>query len=287
MFDIVFDRSNETATPLGTFVVTKGNVTKGSAPLVTWFNDKSVIIAMNARSSFTLPSEHSMFDQLLLTFMSKNIGVMYVESLTKFMDPKARFAEFLDGTIDPASFGMTLNVDQLQLPAIYAQTKSMFDAMFTPPTPSFSAGINLTEFFSDSNITNIEAWRKGQLNNLSTDVRAKINSNRQDKAGLLRIVKSGNSQFVENDMGHRVTKTRFVEAYNRIVKPLWDRYQPDARPDESLNNNGSYGTSIQVKESGDSYNSNKNISVFADHIRLGCQRIPRAEVEAVVAQLTA
>jgi hypothetical protein len=282
MFDAIFNKTPEAAA-LGTFTVTNGNVTKGGNPLVTWFNDKSVIIAMNARVSFTLPAEHQMFDSILMDLMAKNIGVMYVDSVSGFMNPKARFNEFLDGKLDPKSVGMDLPAPLNNLPELYQTVKGLFDAMFTAPVPPMSPGVDLSLYFDADQIVEIEKWRNHDAQHLSSTIRRVINNTGQDKAGLLKVVTSGGSTWVVNDQGHRITKTRFITAYEAWAKRNWE-VSSDVPNDRRLN--GSYND-VEVKESGSNYNNSKTVAVYRDYVTVGCQSIPRAEVEAMVQKLTA
>lgn len=282
MFDAIFNKTPEAAA-LGTFTVTNGNVTKGGNPLVTWFNDKSVIIAMNARVSFTLPAEHQMFDSILMDLMAKNIGVMYVESVSKFMDPKARFKEFLDGKLNSVDVGMSLNTDEVMLPELFRSVRGKFDAMFTAPVPPMSPGVDLSLYFDAGQIVEIEKWRKGDLNALPTQIKNIITRNGQRKIGLLRVSGSGTSIKVQNDQGHYTTKTRFVAAYESWAKPAWAK-DGDVSATQKLNPNYQ---EIEARERGSSYNYGKPFSVFIDHVELGCQSIPRVEVEAMIQKLTA
>lgn len=282
MFDAIFNKTPEAAA-LGTFTVTNGNVTKGGNPLVTWFNDKSVIIAMNARVSFTLPAEHQMFDSILMDLMAKNIGVMYVDSVSGFMNPKARFGEFLDGKLDPKSVGMDLPAPLNNLPELYQTVKGLFDAMFTAPIPPMSPGVDLSLYFDADQIVEIEKWRKGDLNALPTQIKNIITRNGQRKIGLLRVSGSGTSIKVQNDQGHYITKTRFVNAYDNQAKPAWAK-AGEVSVTQKLNRDYQ---EIEARERGSSYNYGKPFSVFIDHVELGCQSIPRVEVEAMIQKLAA
>jgi hypothetical protein len=271
---------------IGTFVVTTGNVMKGTSPLITWFNDKSVIIAMNARSTFSLPAEHAMFDGLIMALTAANIGIMYVDSLSAFMNPDARFKEFLEGTLDPTSVGMTLTTPETVLPNVYKSVKAKFDALFTAPVPPMSAGIDLTKYFDVDQIAVIEAWRSDKTKSLNGTIRTAIMNAGQSKAGLLRLVSNGNTHRVENDRGNFVSKTRFMSAYTEIAQAIWARLPKDhtAAKDQRLNNGYGY---IEARESNSHYNNRQRVEVYPDYLMVGCQAIPRAEVEAMVAKINA
>jgi hypothetical protein len=272
MFDAVFSKNPEPVA-LGTFVVLNGNVLKGTNILVSWFNDTTVLVPMNARNSFTLPTEHQMFDQLLMALASKAISINYIVDFRAFMDPKARFNEFLAGTLDPATVGIKLTKDEQALPALQKSVVAKFDAVFTPSTPLIPDGVDIEKVFGKDMVTAINQWRKGSAIDLPRSVTSKIREN-QKEFGLLRVKTTAARVVVENDMGHKITKVRFLEAYNTQIKPAWDRQRIPARFAVEATQSG-YGTSV----------SRQPVTIHENYIEVGCQMIPRAEVERTVALL--
>lgn len=129
---MALDRATGEAAP---FSVENGNIKVGRNLVLTWFNDATALIPMNARSFFTTAEHHAQFDAALIFIVSNGKSVMYPESIAAFMDPKRRFAEFLEGKLDPTNFGMDLNKAEQGLPAAYASARDKFKAMFTPPVP--------------------------------------------------------------------------------------------------------------------------------------------------------
>lgn len=286
MFNAIF-KKKDTASALGTFTVKNGNLLKGTTPLVTWFNDRAVIIGMSARASFTLPTEHQMFDQLLLEFMNRKIGIMYVDSLPAFMNPKARFTDFLEGTLDPATVGIVLTADEAKLPELYKGVTAKFKEVFTATKGQITVGgVDLTKYFMAEEIEAIEKWRADRNVRLPGSVIGKINSAGIGgaKAGLLRIYPRGNTTLVQNHRGDHVSKTRFLEAYNNHLQPRWASVADDPNNSTKLNN---YTHRVEASENGSNYNRNNEVDVYPSYVRIGCQQIPRSEVERIVQLLTA
>jgi len=124
----------ETGT-FGTFEVAEGNVSKNLTPILHFFNATTALVPMNARSLFTTPDEHSAFDAALMGLPAIGVSVQYIETVAKFMDPKARFTDWIKGNLTPASVGLKLTPEELAVPSAYESAKAKFEAMFTPPTP--------------------------------------------------------------------------------------------------------------------------------------------------------
>jgi len=129
---LALDRATGAAAP---FTVENGNIKAGHNLVLSWFNEKTALIPMNARSFFTTAEHHAQFDAALIFLVSSGKSVMYPETIALFMDPKKRFVEFLEGKLDPTSLGMELTKAEQGLPAAYASSKEKFKGMFTPPIP--------------------------------------------------------------------------------------------------------------------------------------------------------
>lgn len=129
---LALDRATGDASP---FTVENGNIKAGNHLVLSWFNEKTALIPMNARSFFTTAEHHAQFDAALIFIVSNGKSVMYPETIALFMDPKKRFVEFLEGTLDPTSLGMELTKAEQGLPAAYASVRDKFKVMFTAPIP--------------------------------------------------------------------------------------------------------------------------------------------------------
>src|ERR1041384_4510994 len=273
MFDAIFNRTDAN---ISTFSVAAGNLSKGTSPLTSWFNDKSILVPMNARSSFMLAEEHQMFDQIILLIMQKGIGIKYVESLHGFMDPKARFKEFLEGKLTPASVGLELTHEELALASTYKSVRAKFDAMFTLPTPPMSPGIDLTQFFRADQIAEIEAWRDSDdiHKRLSAEIQAVIARCGPRVSGLLRLVKTSASTYViQNYLGNCVSRTNFTQV-SKVVLEKWNQ------------NRTGFVSHITGKQRGSRYTDTYRVEVADTYVEIGCNYIPRAEVEAMAAKLS-
>lgn len=119
----------------GTFEVIDGNVSKNKKQLLVFFNDTTALVPMDARSNFSTPEEHAAFDGALMGLPAVGVSVQYIESVAKFMDPVARFKEFLAGTLAPESVGLKLTHAELAVPAAFTSAKAKFVELFTAPTP--------------------------------------------------------------------------------------------------------------------------------------------------------
>jgi len=265
----------------GTFEVVDGNVSKNRVAILNFFNETTALVPMNARQSFTTPEEHAAFDATLMGLSTTGVGIQYIESITKFMDPKARFKEWLEGTLTPASVGLKLTAEELAVPSAFASAKAKFQELFSIPLPPLSeGGIDLLAVgFTPEQAIVIDNWRKTQGNNLNSGITRAVNAD-QSKRNVLRIVSTGgNSYRVENANGHAITRTRFMRAYNESIKPIWDRTPP----------NGEIGRLtrfyVEAKEK-NAYDRDHNVEVFNSYVTIGCQSIPRAEVERIVSEFS-
>lgn len=270
--------SSKSSGTFGTFEVSDGNVTKNRKSILNFFNGTTALVPMDARSAFTTPEEHAAFDAVLWDLSANSFHIQYVDSIAKFMDPKARFKDWLDGKLTPASVGLTLTAEELAVPTAYESAKAKFIALFTPPKPVLSeGGIDLLAAgFTSDQAVRIDQWRVDGTG-LTRDISAYISGDQKTR-NVLRIVKgSGSAYRIENPAGHSTTRTQFLRAYNDTIKPLWDRTPP----------NGEIGrlgrVYMEAKENG-SYMRDKEVQVFNNYVTIGCQAIPRAEVERVVAQ---
>lgn len=119
----------------GTFEVTEGNVSKNKKQLLMFFNETTALVPMDARAQFTTPDEHAAFDGALMGLPAVGVSIQYIDSVAKFMNPEARFKEFLSGDLIPASVGLKLTAEELAVPSAYETAKAKFVALFTAPTP--------------------------------------------------------------------------------------------------------------------------------------------------------
>ncbi len=277
---IVAGRSTGT---FGTFEVTDGNVSKNRKLILQFFNDTTALVPMDARSAFTTGEEHSAFDATLMALSTVGVSIQYVESIAKFMDPKARFAEWLKGDLTPASVGLSLSQEELAVPSAYESARQKFIALFTPALPVFSSGgIDTVAIFGADDAAEIEKWRRNERDDLPQSVLVKSSGN-QAARGLLRIMPRGSGHIVQNERGHHVSRTRFFAAYRSSIKGYWEGgASTSPRGDGRLTR-----FYIESNENGGSYSTNQNANLYKDHIEVGCQSIPRAEVERAFDELTA
>jgi hypothetical protein len=263
----------------GTFEVTDGNVTKNRVAILNYFNDTTALVPMNARAHFTTPDEHAAFDGTLMGLSQIGVSIQYVETVAKFMDPKARFKEWLENKLTPASVGLKLTQEELAVPSAYESAKAKFVALFTAPLPKLSAGgIDLIAHFGAEYAAVIDRWRTDQGIALVSGITRIVTAD-QKSCNVLRVVATTGSAYkVENAFGHSITRTAFFRAYNNTIKPLWDRTPA----------NGEIGrlTSAyaETKEKGSRYAQERTIEVYNSYVVIGCQSIPRAEIERVVAE---
>jgi hypothetical protein len=129
---LVLEKGTGTAAP---FTVEAGNVKDGNTPVLVWFGADTALISMAARKAFATAEHMAHFDAMLAFLMGSGKSVLYPTSIEAFMDPKARFTEWLDGKLDPASVGLTLTKAETAVPAAFASAKAKFKALFTPPAP--------------------------------------------------------------------------------------------------------------------------------------------------------
>lgn len=263
----------------GTFEVDNGNVSKNRIAILNFFGNTTALVPLNARSNFTTAEEHAAFDATLMGLSQVGVGIQYVESVAKFMDPKARFKEWLEGKLDPATVGLTLTAEELAVPIAYESAKAKFIEVFTAPMPKLSeGGIDLIAAgFSPDQAASIDRWRTSSGSILPSA----LNLVRTDPANrnVLRIVNTnGNAYRVENALGHSINRTQFLRAYNETIKPVWARTPPNGEI-------GRLGACyVEGKERGSNYSNNQRVEVFNNHVTVGCQSIPRAEVERIVAE---
>ena len=272
-------RNRETADELP-FSVVDGNVNVGRNPLLVWFSPIIVLVPMNARSFLTTPLDHERFDALLMYLTTTSTArIKYVTTIAGFMDPKARFSEWLKGELLPASVGLNLTHEELAVPSAYKSAKAKFVTMFTPPKPAMSeGGIDLTLIFNGEQIAEIEAWRAGGDSALSSEIMRMIDRDQKER-NLLRITNTGGKSYrVETPNGHRMTRTAFFYAYNNAAKDVWERVPPNGEV-------GRLGAiNVEAVEGGRSLSASRRVAVYNNYIAIGCQHVPRAEVERIVAE---
>lgn len=266
----------------GTFEVVDGNVSKNRVAILNFFNETTALVPMNARSQFTTPEEHAAFDATLMGLSTTGVGIQYVETVAKFMDPKARFKEWLGGTLTPASVGLKLTAEELAVPSAFASAKAKFEELFTPPKPALSAGgIDLIAAgYSHDQAVAVDNWRTTSGNVLPSNMLRFINEDQKHRNVLRLVCTGGDAYKIENANGHSITRTQFMRAYNQYIKPQWDRTAPNGEI-------GRLGTTFYVegKEKGRGYASDRDVSVYNNYVTIGCQSIPRAEVERIVGKL--
>jgi len=266
----------------GTFEVVDGNVSKNRVAILNFFNETTALVPMNARSSFTTPEEHAAFDATLMGLSTTGVGIQYIESIPKFMDPKARFKEWLDGTLTPASVGLKLTAEELAVPSAFASAKAKFEELFTPPKPVLSAGgIDLLEAgYTNEQAVAIDNWRSTPGNSLPSSISRKANEDQKHRNVLRLICTGGDAYRIENVNGHSMTRTQFLRGYNQYIKPQWDRVPPNGEI-------GRLGSSfyLEGKQVSGRYASDHEVTVYNNYVVIGCQSIPRAEVERIVGKL--
>jgi hypothetical protein len=130
--NLILTRATATCLP---FIVGDGNVTFEGKPVLTWFNDTTILLPINARANFKTGEAHAHLDAALAVLMANKINILYPDSLAIFMNPKARFADWLDNKLTPASIGLRLSPEELAVPTAYKSAQAKFEAMFTAPVP--------------------------------------------------------------------------------------------------------------------------------------------------------
>lgn len=116
----------------GPFTVKNGQVLNGRTPVFAWFDNSIGLVAISARTSIKTSEGQQLFDELLAAVRGTGATVRYIPSITGFMNPEARFAEFIAGQ---PPVGVTLTTDELRVPELLASVKARFTAAFTPPAP--------------------------------------------------------------------------------------------------------------------------------------------------------
>jgi hypothetical protein len=270
-FSSILNKSEE-MTPLGTFIVQNGNVSKGSKLLLSWFNGNTALIPLDARSTFTLAAEHQMFDQIIMHISQGSAKIQYVDSIRGFMNPAERFKDFIHGKLSLSDFGIEDKVD-VNLPALYRSATDVFKELFGLPTPPKSEGIDLTSFLDERQQDIVQKWRDSNDNQQLGDAQIKAAMDR-DPQNRAVLKKSGNRIVSYN--GASVTHSQFKNAYKGIKK-IWDNTPPNGE----VGRLGSRG-SIDARERASSpYAHSQNVDVYNSFVSVGCNKLPRLEVERI------
>lgn len=247
----------------GTLTVTDGNVKKGQTVLLTFFGDKTVLIPLNARATFTVPQEHVAFDGLLFALMTAQIGVQYVDNIRSFLNPDNRFKEFMgmtqaDAATFNTNFSLGLTADELRLTILTKSAKSKFAKVFFMTR---RPGPDVAKLFSQANqdqIERIEKWLDG------TGTRPSISVNNPRVNNLLRI----NNNRVETLAGYSITKNQFERGY-KVIREALDR-----------GNKTAYLSGIANYD----YRS-RQMQMDGDVVKIGCQEHPLSEVLRIAEEL--
>lgn len=271
----------------GTFVVQDGTVKKGHQIILTFFNNLALVPA-NARTSFTIPQEHQLFDGLLFALMGESIGVEYIADVRSFLNPELRMKEFL--TLDAAGatafnekFGLKLSAEELRLADIQKSVTEKFGAVFTAPkTPVPPIAIDVDEVFG-RNAEEVAKWLRNEITETSMVVRDLANRGDKGANNLLRVVRNNNNRDngVQCLTGHRVSLTVFKSAAKRAIDAWNGSTTPIFGRDYIISFN------ISARPRSYRYTESVTVRVRPDHVAVGCQSVSRSEIERIYAELTA
>lgn len=115
----------------GPFTVKGGQVLNGRTPVFSWFNNSLGLVAVSARTGIKTAEGQQIFDELLANVRATGATIRYISSIADFMNPEARFEDFVAGR---GSFRVGyLTVEESRLPATLAAVKAKFVEAFTPP----------------------------------------------------------------------------------------------------------------------------------------------------------
>lgn len=132
-----------TDTTFGEITVTNGVPVKGtgrSRYVVAQEFGNELIVDVRARSS-TNADTHTFIDKLVAGATAANKTVRYVDSLTDFFDPKARYAAFVKSGFTDTQ-GVTLTTAEIDALKLVDSIKDKFKTAFTvaaatPPKPAY------------------------------------------------------------------------------------------------------------------------------------------------------
>lgn len=202
----------------GTLTVKGGNVSKGTTTLLSFFGEKSVLIPLNARQTFTVAAEHAAFDGLLFALMAANITVNYVNNISTFLNPDLRFREFLgmsqaDAKTMNDNFGLGLTADELRVAALTKSARDKFTKVFFMEGPAIPDLKKLFPTASDNQIKSVEKWLSGKIT-ANQVLKPRLDNSKTQN--LLRVYRT----TVQNLNGYSITINQFKTGYAQIRKAL-------------------------------------------------------------------
>lgn len=234
-------------------------------------NDKLLLILTDARKGFSA-EDHAAFDALIYHTPGDGVERRYVDSFTDFFNPSKRYEAFLAGD-KLEGFGISFTREELALAATIQSVKDKINAAFKLPELPYvnEAAIDVKKLFG-SEADNAAEWLSGGLtfpapwdlkNTAALDAKAR---------NLLRVfIRSSGAVMIQNLTGHQMTEP--------VAKRLWNKLKPVWKKGEYTL--GGWNGNPRYASAGS--HGDRAIEVYPTFVKIGCQSIPRAEIERIAA----
>lgn len=259
----------------GRFKIHNGNVFYGYTLIMYRSTPTSSIVSTDVRGELA-PEDQCVFDDILFNARSSGAAVTYVDTLTKLFDTKkyvetiGKAVNFDEVNVLNTVHAIGLTREEMNAKFIFDQQKRLYDERVqsvreklqrrfsAPKLPNLNKTvIDFKKIFGDTTKADkAEIW----VNDSSTNDRVNVHDVKQN---LLRINNRGDR--VECMTDYKIG-LRTAEAIVKGCVEIWSTRKSISH----------YGSTIYVPR----YNSN-TITAHNDHVRIGCQSVPRSEVERI------
>lgn len=216
-----------------------------------------LIILADARKGFSI-TDHAVFDALIVNDTARR----YITSFEQEFDWNKRVRDFQSGTIPD---GVKFTPAELGAMAALESAKAKIKAAFgLPEIPYTNApAIDVNKIYG----ANAEAARRWIDGGPSTSAISNLASYSPEERNLARIRISGKVTYIDVLSGYKVGE-RTAKKYWKKLKEAWARTDLDSRWGTTLSHGGVAGYDLKA---------------FPTYVKVGCQSIPRAEIERIAA----
>lgn len=250
------------------FTVTDKNLIVFKGKRIAYAHNGELLILAAARTNFDV-SDHTIFDALLNNYKEPR---RYIVDFTSEFDWQAKVAAFKLGTV-PSGVDFT----PMELGAVEAlkTAEAKIKAAFGLPEIPYknAAAIDVAKIYG-AHAEAARRWLDGETLSVA-DLQAlkSIVAGNPAERNLLRFKMKGKVAVIENLTNHTMSE-------NVIKKRLWDSIK---RVWAAGRNDASSYYVTRYKPGNDYYATSHDVNAYPTYLSIGCQKIPRAEVERIAA----
>lgn len=246
-----------------TFENTNGIITFRRRIVAYQQNPKLLLVLTNARSGFDA-ADHAAFDALV--YATDGVERRYVDSFDDFFNPKARYTAFVNGD-KLEGFGINFTPEELRLGDTIKAVMAKIEKAFKMPELPYvnAAAIDVKRIYG-AQADRAQLWLAGDSTVERSDYSLRrIANNNQQANNLLRvhITRSGNVK-IQNLTSYEASETAAKRLWRSKLRPEWAK---------TLTSGGKYIGGY----------GNNSMYIYPTYVSIGCQSIPRAEIERIAA----